>query len=140
MLRRLWADHFDKQGLQYAFFSAANATALQEARRQALAEVEAKEARAHGSSDDGNASEDEEDNIEEDEGDSDRGSENELESEDEGLYLSAEEESPNSQDPRARVLSVPELEDLFVKVAPDLSGGFVFGLTRRFIMSKIYVL
>ena len=35
--RRQWADYFDSQGIQYAFFSAANATALQQARRDALA-------------------------------------------------------------------------------------------------------
>lgn len=37
-------------------------------------------------------------------------------------YFSTEEDTPEGQDPRARVLSVLELEDLFVKMAPDLSG------------------
>lgn len=51
-----------------------------------------------------------------------RGSGVDSESDDEGLYLSGEEDSPDSHDPRARVLSVLELEDLLVKVAPDLSS------------------
>ena len=37
-------------------------------------------------------------------------------------YFSAEEDTPDGQDPRARVLSVLELEDLFLRTAPDLSG------------------
>jgi large subunit GTPase 1 len=116
--RRLWADYFNEQGVQYAFFSAANAAALQEARRQALAEAEANETHGDGSSDnlDEIVASEEEDSEEED-----SGSEDESESDDEGLYLS-EEDSPDSQDPRARVLSVLELEALFVEVAPDLSS------------------
>ena len=105
--------------MQYAFFSAANAAALQEARRQALAEAEADEVQGDGSSDGIVASQgiDEEDIEEED-----SGSEDESKSDDEGLYLSEEEDSPDSQDARARVLSVLELEALFVEVAPDLSS------------------
>jgi len=34
--RRLWADYFDTQGVCYAFYSAANAVALQEAKREAV--------------------------------------------------------------------------------------------------------
>ena len=37
-------------------------------------------------------------------------------------YFSAEEDTADGQDPRARVLSVLELEDLFMKCAPPLSG------------------
>jgi hypothetical protein len=37
--RCLWANYFDSQGIHYAFYSAANAITLQEARREA-AEVE----------------------------------------------------------------------------------------------------
>jgi hypothetical protein len=34
--RGIWADYFDSQGLRYAFYSATNATARQEALREAL--------------------------------------------------------------------------------------------------------
>lgn len=113
--RREWADFFDKEGIQYAFFSAANATALQEARAAAEAEAAAEKATA------GDMEEDEEsDEDEAVEGDS--GSE-EYESEsdsDDEHYFSDEEDTADGKDPRARVLSVLELEDLFMKCAPDL--------------------
>jgi large subunit GTPase 1 len=48
-------------------------------------------------------------------------------SDDDDMYFSAKEDTSDNQDPRARVLSVLELEDLFVKVAPELSSkqGFL---------------
>jgi large subunit GTPase 1 len=122
MSRRLWADYFDEQGVQYAFFSAANAAALQEVRRQALAEAETKEAQGDSSSNslDGLAASEEIEEEDSEEGDFE--SEDESESDDEGLYLLEEDDSPDSRDPRTKVLSVLELEDLFLKVAPDLSS------------------
>lgn len=139
-IRRQWADYFDSQGIQYAFFSAAHATALQQARRDAL------EAAGESSG--------EEDSVDEDEDDEEvvataetsvvgpelaareatsppesETSEEEDESEetdsDDDLYadpISFEEDSEDAQDPRVRVLSVLELEELFVKAAPDLSS------------------
>lgn len=122
MERHLWADYFDGQGIQYAFFSAANATALQQARREALAEAETREELQDASpSQLGNPKGDDEDDNEKEEGASDSEESSESESEDEGVYLSGEEDTPDAQDPRAKVLSVLELEDLFVKAAPDLS-------------------
>ncbi|KAL1739759.1 P-loop containing nucleoside triphosphate hydrolase protein [Schizophyllum fasciatum] len=115
--RRQWADYFDKQGIQYAFFSAANATALQEARAAAALAAEAADAASKKE----NGEDEDEDEDEEmlSEGD---GLEFESESEsDEEHYFSAEEDTADGQDPRARVLSVLELEDLFMKCAPDLS-------------------
>ena len=107
--------------MQYAFFSAANAKALQEARRQAFPEQMA--LNDDGSSEDSDiAVEDEEGNTEQEHENFEAGSEEEFEKEDEGLYLSGEEDSPDSHDPRAKVLSVLELEALFVEVAPDLSS------------------
>lgn len=56
----------------------------------------------------------------------DDGSESESdasESEDEH-YFSAEEDTTDGQDPRARVLSVLELEELFIKSSPDLTGTY----------------
>ncbi|KXN85669.1 Large subunit GTPase 1 [Leucoagaricus sp. SymC.cos] len=76
-----WADYLESRGIRYAFFSAANAAALQLARREAL------EATSRQS-----VEEREEHNVEETE-----------------------------EDPGARVLSVLELEDLLLKVAPPLS-------------------
>ncbi|KAJ7102112.1 hypothetical protein B0H15DRAFT_813235 [Mycena belliarum] len=112
--RCLWADHFDKQGIQYAFFSAANAAALQQARRDALLEMQ-----------EGEDGEDDPDESDDNEDFEDSEAEEESEESDyeepEDFYFSAEEESPEGQDPRARVLSVLELENLFERMAPDLS-------------------
>ena len=44
---------------------------------------------------------------------------------DDGVFLPIEE-GPEASDPRTRVLSVLELEDLFVRSAPDLSSLFDF--------------
>lgn len=131
--RRLWADYFDAEGIQYAFFSAANATALQEARREALAEEKRKaEAAEEAANHLLDSDEDEEELVppasaddvsekdEEDEGDDASGSDSEESETD--LYFSSEEDTPDGQDPRARVLSVLELEDLFIKTAPELSS------------------
>ncbi|KAJ6519644.1 hypothetical protein C8R45DRAFT_952209 [Mycena sanguinolenta] len=112
--RCLWADHFDKQGIQYAFFSAANAAALQQARRDALERANNQEQR-HDDEDE--ESDDEADEAEEESSDDDESSD-----EFEEFYFSAEEDSPEGQDPRAKVLSVLELESLFEKAAPDLSA------------------
>ncbi|KAI0080368.1 P-loop containing nucleoside triphosphate hydrolase protein [Panus rudis PR-1116 ss-1] len=143
--RRLWADYFDEQGIQYAFFSAANATALQQARREQLADEE--DVRQTESDEEEDDSEDEENatNIppdtlsQVDDGDSEGKEEEEISEDGEdksdwedapdnslpgtehSLYFSAEEDTPDGQDPRARVLTVLELEELFKRVAPDLS-------------------
>ena len=42
-------------------------------------------------------------------------------------YLSAEDNS-DEQDPRSNILSPTELEELFLKVAPDLSGKAILAL------------
>ncbi|KAE9408282.1 P-loop containing nucleoside triphosphate hydrolase protein [Gymnopus androsaceus JB14] len=114
--RVIWADYFDSQGIQYAFFSAANAAAIQEARREAAL-------KAQESITEPEAAEEEEEDSSEDEpnvpGDD---SNSESVSTDEDYYLSADEEDVEDIDPRARVLSVLELEDLFVKKSPDLSA------------------
>lgn len=41
-------------------------------------------------------------------------------------YVPTEEDTPDGRDPRTKVLSVSELEDLFISAAPDLSGARVF--------------
>ncbi|KAH9898170.1 P-loop containing nucleoside triphosphate hydrolase protein [Cubamyces lactineus] len=138
--RKLWADYFDSQGVHYAFFSAANAAAIQEARREAeAAAARAEEAAAAAAastsskvSSDGaepatrNGDEDvsgESDNDNDtppeslDEASDEESSEDESE---DGTFLPVED-GPDAQDPRTRVLSVLELEELFIKSAPDLS-------------------
>ncbi|KAG6336135.1 hypothetical protein ID866_2945 [Astraeus odoratus] len=134
--RRSWADFFDSENIQYAFFSAANAAALQKARRDETAQLDDEHSqatvemgpieadsssesdiphtpgadgdgvsRSHGSADAAPASE----------SDSDSDSYSEYQ------YVLTEEDTPDGKDPRTKVLSVLELEELFVKVAPDLS-------------------
>lgn len=140
LYRRLWADYFDTQGINYAFFSAANAAALQEARREALARVEAEnleqaDGEAHESSghppeatsevspenadvDSGSESSESMDELSEDDPVPDSGSES-----DDSLYRLPEEETgEDAQDPRVKVLSVLELEELFIRTAPDLNS------------------
>ncbi|EGO05096.1 hypothetical protein SERLA73DRAFT_174095 [Serpula lacrymans var. lacrymans S7.3] len=128
--RRHWADFFDKQGVQFTFFSAANAVAIQEARRNALAEAEAKLSpeESFGSesesdnpptpSAESSDSEDIYNSAIQDEGSQSLGDE----TEDEYPNVLTEDDPLDGQDPRIRVLSVMELEDLFVTVSPDLDA------------------
>jgi len=112
--RRLWADYFDQRNIRYAFFSAANAAALQELRREIeLAKVrevekEAPENEESSGSDDEDGPQTPEDET--------------FESQEsaQSFPLPTEEDSEDARDPRTRVLSVLELEDLFSRVAPDL--------------------
>lgn len=127
--RRLWADHFDAQGVQYAFYSAAYAAALQQARREQLERVEAQEKVASSSDHQSGSISNQDGVVTESEGEDDDREvegvwEDESDEEDLAEYdpLTFEEESEYSHDPRIRVLSVLELEELFLKVAPDLSS------------------
>jgi len=114
--RRHWADYFDQQNVTYAFFSAANATALQELRREMeLAKTREAEKEAAGN-EESSGSED---------GDDPQTPEDEIPDPQEhaqSFALPVEEDSEDARDPRTRVLSVLELEDLFFKVAPDLTS------------------
>lgn len=118
--RSHWADFFDERGIQYAFYSAANAVAIQQARRDFEERHNNKQSRAMQEHEDAIDS-----NNEMDEADADGNEDSSDQSSDEGGYFSAEEASTNSQDSRVKILSVVELEDLFVKLAPDLSGLIV---------------
>lgn len=117
MHRRLWADYFDQQNVAYAFFSAANATALQELRREIeLAKMRETEKEVAGN---------EESSGSDDEDDSPHTPEDEKPDHQEraqSFPLPTEEDSEDARDPRTRVLSVLELEDLFFRTAPDLSS------------------
>lgn len=107
-LRSRWADYFDRQNIQYAFFSAAKAVALQQARQD-------KEAcgNENGLSDSDIQDVDEHD-IDEDSNDSDDSSDD--------MYFGTTDVIEGNSDPRAKVLSVLELESLFVHAAPELSS------------------
>lgn len=114
--RSHWADFFDKRGVQCAFYSAANAVAIQQARRDFEEHHNNKQSRAMQEHEDPTDS-----NNEMDEADADGNEDSSDRSSDEEGYFSAEEAPTNSQDSRVKILSVVELEDLFVKLAPDLS-------------------
>ncbi|EIN14067.1 P-loop containing nucleoside triphosphate hydrolase protein [Punctularia strigosozonata HHB-11173 SS5] len=130
--RRLWADYFDSLGVRYAFFSAANAAALQQARRDALAAQEAAD-RTDSDTDEGDAVH----SVSElSASNSDAGSSSDISqtsSPSSAYSLSKQEQerdntpgvadnADDSDDPRARVLTVLELEELFVRSAPDLQA------------------
>ncbi|KAH7930544.1 P-loop containing nucleoside triphosphate hydrolase protein [Leucogyrophana mollusca] len=127
--RRLWADFFDEQGVQYAFFSAANAAAIQQARRDAAiqaeatsAEVEEQESSSDSEGPDTPVDDDSDNGVEDESSDPEPPPESDSEdTQDDHIYISTEEDTPDGQDPRTKVLSVLELEDLFVQAAPDLS-------------------
>ncbi|KAF9477541.1 P-loop containing nucleoside triphosphate hydrolase protein [Pholiota conissans] len=113
-----WADYFDSQGIKYAFYSAANEAAIQLARKEAAdalaREEEELAVRESPSESDEEDSDDDADKI-------GASFNSQDESDEEDMYFSAEEETEEGQDSRAKVLSVVELEVLFEKLAPDLS-------------------
>ncbi|KAG8216858.1 hypothetical protein J3R82DRAFT_7121 [Butyriboletus roseoflavus] len=139
---RIWADYFDEQGIRFAFFSAANAAALQQVRRESLAQRETESsipqqrsdtaagrqgtssnttAETESSSDSDGPHTPDDDDDEENDVPPDSGIDSE--SDDERFrYVPTEEDTPDGRDSRTKVLSVLELEDLFVSAAPDLSG------------------
>ncbi|KAG2023042.1 GTP-binding protein [Coprinopsis cinerea AmutBmut pab1-1] len=96
-----WANYFDKEGTKYAFYSAATANAIQEARREAAAaQLAAQNRSGDESSSESEASDDED--------------------EDDDHYFSAPEDEGEDEDPRTKILTVDELEKLFLRLAPDL--------------------
>ncbi|KAF8167726.1 P-loop containing nucleoside triphosphate hydrolase protein [Crassisporium funariophilum] len=120
-----WAEYFDQQGIHYAFYSAANAAAIQQARKEA---DEAMHNSSSGPDSDDESGDDDvpeeqetkplKDGVEEASDDED---EDEDEADEADMYFSAEEDTEDGQDPRAKVLSVVELEALFTKMAPSAS-------------------
>ncbi|KAF8549042.1 P-loop containing nucleoside triphosphate hydrolase protein [Imleria badia] len=140
--RRIWADYFDEQGIRSAFFSATNAAALQQARRDSLAQREAESTPSQPPSDaaatdqqgttsnmtaEPESSSDSEGphtpDDHDEENDVPPDSDIDPTSDDERFrYVPTEEDTPDGRDPRTKVLSVLELEDLFVSAAPDLSS------------------
>lgn len=132
MARKEWADYFDSHGIQYAFFSAINAAALQQARRDALLAPNDEVDKSGAAPGEGIAMEETEDlentvnkfaeSRDEELSPESESSDNETapssdDSDDEFPTVEREDE-----DPRTRVLSVLELEELFTSAAPDLNG------------------
>lgn len=121
--RKAWADYFDANNVQFAFYSAANAAALQE---MPLREDAIKVApSAEGP--EGDEEEEEEDVEDKEPARSDSESEEETSSSAEGEDGDAENDSLHDEneedtDPRIRVLTVKELEELFTRSAPSLTG------------------
>lgn len=115
-----------------------NVTALQEARRNAEEAQREAEERAMQGTQEQSEDEDEEGDMDEktsarassppdtpevpdEKGDLDE-SDDDYSSDDEYLFSVNDEDTEDGRDPRARVLSVLELEDLFMRAAPNLSG------------------
>lgn len=118
--RLQWAHHFESQSVGYAFFSAANASALHQERREALTDEPQQTPEHEPASAASPLVSDEEEEVG---SDVDEGlSEEELDASDD-FYSAAEdtEDEEITQDPRIRVLSVLELERLFTEMAPDRS-------------------
>jgi len=134
LVRRIWADYFDSQGIRYAFYSATNATARQEILREASDRAAEANQRNESSEEDGDA------DVEENMLDADMSSTTSSGSYDPIQTGSSDEDldsDKDTEDARAKVLSVLELEDLFIASAPDLSGescsvvdGIVLRITR----------
>ncbi|OWZ64014.1 hypothetical protein AYX15_04113 [Cryptococcus neoformans] len=150
--RSAWAEYFEKEGISYAFFSAANAAAAQEQAEKQRSRQQGEYDGPKQSSEEGEEeSEDEEDETEEEHlteslreahlneedwssesaGRSGNVSRSEVDEKlAEGQTLSLSEvaqdvgarfrESTQEEDVRTRVLTVTELEDLFINAAPDL--------------------
>ena len=128
MNRRLWADYFDQQNVNYAFFSAANAAALQELRRE-MEQAKTREAEKEiTGNEESSGSDDEDDPLTPDD------EVPEPQESAQSFPLPMEEDSEDARDPRTRVLSVLELEDLFFRVAPSLTS-----MTRNFSVKQANV-
>lgn len=136
--REQWADYFDQQKITFAFFSAAVATALQSGTTVPTADEElTSDSESESSGED----------IEKEEADvaetSISGVELEIEKQDilksnhrnpslqpalggrvsENTLSRLTDDTDTEEDPRTKILTVPELEGLFLRTAPDLSSS-----------------
>ncbi|XP_006454004.1 hypothetical protein AGABI2DRAFT_182004 [Agaricus bisporus var. bisporus H97] len=112
-----WANYFESQGVRYAFFSAANAAFLQQARREAL---DAK-GQTEGPADDNTTEELQGDDSASNPHESGDEVEDSARPPSDQEYFSAEEDDEDSKNPKTHVLSVLELENLLLQEAPPLS-------------------
>lgn len=116
--RRQWADYFDSQNVTYAFYSALKAMPApsnvdERDIRQKTSETYLPENRA----DNGDA-----DQFEDSDDDARFSDEQESESEEESSAVSLLSDDHDGQDERIKVLTVLELQELFMQAAPDLTG------------------
>jgi hypothetical protein len=124
--RLLWADYLEKEGTQYAFFSASNAAALLEAKRIALEGERRDDMRSVSSKESTDnpetPSDDDSESIYENDEISNAENKEKVET-----FLESDvpenntgwiDEGDNDTNPRTRVLSVLELESLFLRTAP----------------------
>ncbi|KZT35631.1 P-loop containing nucleoside triphosphate hydrolase protein [Sistotremastrum suecicum HHB10207 ss-3] len=142
--RKQWADYFDSQGVKFAFYSALNAAALQEqqkAQEEILENVQeenesapnpddavedseeqvAEDVSKLSLGDDDIAPEENENEAEDASGETDDDDDSDDDSWDAGIPAVAGDDPELDQDPRTKVLTVQELEELFIRSAPDLS-------------------
>ena len=123
-----WANYFDLQGVDYAFYSAASVVALQQARQEAATTVARNGLGTSGHSSGESTDSSDTDSLSPDNDDatdqSDHAPESDTDTEDACTF----DVEPESQDPRARILSVAELEDLFLRKASD---GIAIFLSRN---------
>ena len=141
--RKLWAAYFETEGIDFAFYSAATATAIQQREAEALPdERDGEELKGpkgryqteeppersegtratvsdpsnnHDSSDASDEGQDDDQDDVQDRSYSEEGSHD---------ILLEDPEIHEDQDPSTRVLTVGELEELFMKSAPNLDGMF----------------
>ncbi|CUA74783.1 hypothetical protein RSOLAG22IIIB_11472 [Rhizoctonia solani] len=123
--RREWADYFEKEGIQFAFFSAANAKALQEAKRLAEEAVDDQPQQITSDEIENQSEIDSEDQVvDATELHADESIEEATPQTDTSVEIHPHHlpvDASEADDPRTRVLSVLELEELFLSSAPDLS-------------------
>jgi large subunit GTPase 1 len=108
--RVAWADYFEGNKIEFAFYSAANATALQSPALPAIDNLHLGEDKSSES-----GSEEEPDTPE---GNSVEDSSSDVQ----GPSLNNNDSQMEETDERIKVLTVDELEELFIKSAPALSG------------------
>ncbi|KAI9513076.1 P-loop containing nucleoside triphosphate hydrolase protein [Russula earlei] len=130
--RRIWADYFDSQGICSAFYSATNATASQKAQGEALVAEELTTPPDEAIEENQSITSSQEDREAIEEESSPNASTSSTASagsynsgSDENVDSHSDEDTHDNRDPRVKVLSVLELEDLFMASAPDLSGEFL---------------
>lgn len=106
--REGWADYFESHNIQYAFFSAANGIAIQEERARLAAKPSAEDYADESDDDD----DDDDEEEEEEEEDTDDELANKMRR-GAGISMPGSDEAA-----RTRILSVAELENLFLSQAP----------------------
>ncbi|KAI8366817.1 uncharacterized protein BYT42DRAFT_143976 [Radiomyces spectabilis] len=119
--RREWADYFDKQGIQYTFFSAALAAQRQEEEKAAREKEEYEKAlNAQQAADDIDADEDSEEESEDEAPENEESNETTVKdlAEDVANVNLEEERSSTPEDERTRIRTTTDLLDLLIEKTP----------------------